>query len=329
MKKWKSLSWIVLLLTLVMGLAACGSGNASGNKDGGSASKGSESYSLLTGGTGGTYYPLGGQFANLWEDATGDKFTTQTTGASAENMATLQKREAEVAFSQTDIATYAIEGKEMFKEKIEGIKAIAALYPETVQIVTTEKSGINSIEDLKGKTVSVGAAGAGVNINAKQILEVHGMSFDDIKPQNLSFEESTDGIQSGAIDAAFITAGTPTGAVEGLSAQNKIKILNIEKDKQEKLIEKYPFYAEDTIKKGTYGIGSDVNTVAVKAMLVASDKMDEDTVYKMTKALFEADKINHAKGEFIKPETALEGLGDIEIHPGAAKYFKEKGIEKS
>ncbi|WP_449374927.1 TAXI family TRAP transporter solute-binding subunit, partial [Bacillus licheniformis] len=128
---------------------------------------------------------------------------------------------------------------------------------------------------------------------------------------------------------AFITAGTPTGAVEGLSAQNKIKIINIEEDKQKKLIEKYPFYAEDTIKKGTYGIGSDVNTVAVKAMLVASDKMDEDTVYKMTKALFEADKINHAKGEFIKPETALEGLGDIDIHPGAAKYFKEKGIEKS
>ncbi|ASB88550.1 TAXI family TRAP transporter solute-binding subunit [Bacillus sonorensis] len=329
MKRWKAISLPAFLLTLVMGLAACGSNDSSSDKEGGSASKGSGSYSLLTGGTGGTYYPLGGQFANLWEEATGDKFTTQTTGASAENMATLQKGEAEVAFSQTDIATYAIEGKEMFKQKIDGIKAIAALYPETVQIVTTEKSGIKSVDDLKGKTVSVGAAGAGVNINAKQILEVHGLTFDDIKPQNLSFEESTDGIQSGAIDAAFITAGTPTGAVEGLSAQNKIKILNIEEDKQKKLIEQYPFYAKDTIKRGTYGIGQDVSTVAVKAMLVATDKLDEDTVYQMTKALFEADKINHAKGEFIKPETALEGLGDIEIHPGAAKYFKEKGIEKS
>ncbi|MDA1474942.1 TAXI family TRAP transporter solute-binding subunit [Bacillus changyiensis] len=326
MNKWKGKMMIVMMLGLVMGMAACGGNQAS--KDGKDA-KGSGSYSLLTGGTGGTYYPLGGQFAKLWEEATGDKFTTQTTGASAENMATLQKGEAEVAFSQTDIATYAIEGKEMFKDKIDGIKAIAALYPETVQVVTTEKSGINSIEDLKGKTVSVGAAGSGVNINAKQILEVYGLSFEDIKPQNLSFEESTDGIQSGAIDAAFITAGTPTGAVEGLSAQNDIKILNIEKDKQKKLMDQYPFYASDTIKSGTYGIKEDVSTVAVKAMLVASDKLDEKTVYKMTKALFEAGKINHAKGKFIKAKTALEGLGSIDIHPGAAKYYKEKGIEKS
>ncbi|QNU05055.1 TAXI family TRAP transporter solute-binding subunit [Peribacillus butanolivorans] len=322
MKKLYSGFLLVSILMLIGIMTAC-----SGSKEGVSGG-GSQNLSLLTGGTGGTYYPLGGQIGNIISDNTKANITPQTSGASAENMETLRVGEAEIAFSQTDIGAYAIEGKEMFEGKpIDNIQAISSLYPETVQLVTTAKSGIKSVSDLKGKKVSVGAPGSGAYINAMQILEVHGLSDKDIKAQNLSFDESTDGIQAGNIDAAFITAGTPTGAVEALSVQNDIIIIPMADDKVQALVDKYPYYAEDTIPSGTYKIKSDIKTVAVKAMLVVSKDLDEELVYEMTKAIYEnTDKITHAKGKFITPETALEGLGDMELHPGAAKYFKEKGV---
>ncbi|MBK5458724.1 TAXI family TRAP transporter solute-binding subunit [Peribacillus sp. TH16] len=322
MKKLYSGFLLVSILMLIGIMTAC-----SGSKEGVSGG-GSQNLSLLTGGTGGTYYPLGGQIGNIISDNTKANITPQTSGASAENMETLRVGEAEIAFSQTDIGAYAIEGKEMFEGKpIDNIQAISSLYPETVQLVTTAKSGIKSVSDLKGKKVSVGAPGSGAYINAMQILEIHGLSDKDIKAQNLSFDESTDGIQAGNIDAAFITAGTPTGAVEALSVQNDIVIIPMEDDKVQALVDKYPYYAEDTIPSGTYKIKSDIKTVAVKAMLVVSKDLDEELVYEMTRAIYEnTDKITHAKGKFITPETALEGLGDMELHPGAAKYFKEKGV---
>lgn len=330
MGKNRSSFLIVIMLVLTMIIAACGGG---GNEDvsgdnGGNSGGDKQNLSLLTGGTGGTYYPLGGQIGKIITDNTDANITPQTSGASAENMETLRAGEAEIAFSQTDIAAYAIEGKEMFEGKpIDNIQAIGSIYPETVQLVTTEKSGIKSVEDLKGKSVSVGAPGSGAYINAMQLLEIHGLTSDDIKAQNLSFDESTDGIQSGTIDAAFVTAGTPTGAVEALSAQNDVVIVPFADDKIQSLIEKYPYYAKDTIPSGTYGIKADVNTVVVKAMLVVTKDLDENLVYEMTKALYEnTDKITHAKGKFITAETALEGLGDMKLHPGAAKYFEEKGI---
>lgn len=152
------------------------------------------------------------------------------------------------------------------------------------------------------------------------------MTMDDIKAQNLDFGESTGGLQDGNIDAAFITAGTPTGAVEGLSATNPVKIIPIEQDKIDALVEKYPYYANDTIPAGTYGLEEDVNTVAVMAMLAVVDDLSEDVVYDITKAIYDnTDKITHAKSEFIKLENALNGIG-VDLHPGAEKYFKEAGI---
>ncbi|WP_375088614.1 TAXI family TRAP transporter solute-binding subunit [Peribacillus sp. RS7] len=325
MRKFHKCFILVMILTVTSIITACGD-----SKTGGGSGSGNQNLSLLTGGTGGTYYPLGGQIGKIISDKTKANITPQTSGASAENMETLRVGEAEIAFSQTDIAAYALEGKEMFDGKpIDNILAISTLYPETVQIVTTAKSGIKSVEDLKGKKVSVGAPGSGAYINAMQILEIHGLSEKDIKGQNLSFDESAEGIQAGNIDAAFITAGTPTGAVEALSVQNDIIILPIAEDKIQALVNKYPYYAEDTIPSGTYKIKSEVKTVAVKAMLVVKKDLDEDLVYEMTKAVYNnTDQITHAKGDFITAETALEGLGDMEVHPGAAKYFKEKGVSK-
>ena len=242
-------------------------------------------------------------------------------------MTTLKDKNAEIAFSQTDISSYAVEGTEMFEgSPIDNVQAIGTLYPETIQIVTTEKSGIKSVEDLKGKKVSVGAPGSGTAPNAEQILEVHGLTFEDIKKQDLSFDESTQGIQDGNIDAAFVTAGTPTGAVESLAATEDIVIIPIGKDKIETLINKYPFYISEEIPSGTYGLDEAVSTVAVQAMLVVRDDLSEDLVYDITKALFEnMDSVQHAKADQINAENALDGVG-IVVHPGAQKYFEEKGI---
>lgn len=208
-------------------------------------------------------------------------------------------------------------------EVIDSVSAIGALYPETIQIVTTEGSGIAAFEDLAGKSVSVGAPGSGTYINAEQLLEIHGMTMDDIDAQNLDFGESQESLQSGQIDAAFITAGTPTGAVESLSATSDVNIVPVAADKAAELIEKYPYYAEDVVPSGTYGLTEEVPTVSVLAMLVVQNDISEDTVYDITKAIYEnTDQIQHAKAEFIKAETALDGIG-IDIHPGAQRYFDE------
>lgn len=329
MKKKRLYLSMVILLTLSMILAACGNKQEVEEKPGSGAEEdNSEFISILTGGTGGTYYPLGGSFAEIIKDATGIDTNAETSGASAENMTTLKNGDAEIAFSQTDIASYAVDGKLMFENnKVDNVQAIATLYPETIQIVTTKDSGIASVEDLKGKKVSVGAPGSGTVANAEQILEVHGMTFDDIEKQDLSFDESTQGIQDGTIDAAFVTAGTPTGAVESLGATEDVVIVPIEQDKIDSLIEKYPFYVKEEIPTGTYGLESAVTTVAVQAMLVAGSDLSEDVVYDVTKAIFEnIDKVTHAKGKLIKVENALNGVG-IEVHPGAQKYFDEKGVK--
>jgi len=328
----------VLLLVLVMILAACGgdsSKETTGSTDKEKDTSGTEAekaekpefISILTGGTGGTYYPLGGAFANIVSEETGIETNAETSGASAENMATLKDGDAEIAFSQTDIAAYAVEGTMMFDGAVvDNVQAIGTLYPETIQIVTTEKSGIKSVEDLKGKKVSVGAPGSGTVLNAEQILEMYGLTFDDIDKKDLSFDESTAGIQDGTIDAAFVTAGTPTGAVEALSATEDIVIVPVEQDKIDALIKKYPYYVQDEVPKGIYGLAEAVPTVAVQAMLVVRDDLSEEVVYDITKAIFEnLDQVSHAKAELIKAENALNGVV-IDVHPGAQKYYDEKGV---
>lgn len=338
MFKSKNLLFLMLLSTFVLILAACGSddeGSSTTETDNETSSgeattgedldfEGTKFVSILTGGTQGTYYPLGGTFADLITTDTGVKATAEVSQASAANMTSLANGDAEVAFVQTDIAYYATNGTLMFEgEAIDSVVALGALYPETVQLVTLADSGIKTFADLKGKKVSVGAPGSGTFANAEQLLEIHGLTMDDIEAQNLDFGESTDGIQSGQIDAAFITAGYPTGAVEALNATNGVYIIPVEADKAEELIAKYPYYAVDNIPSGTYGLEADIPAVSVGAMLAVQKDLPEDLVYAMTKAIYDnTDKISHAKGAFIKAESGLDGIG-IDVHPGAQRYFDE------
>ncbi|MER2261314.1 MAG: TAXI family TRAP transporter solute-binding subunit [Psychrobacillus sp.] len=331
MKK-RQFKWLAILsIFALVFLAACGtsdsdSGSESGSGDSAKTKADYKFLSILTGGTQGTYYPLGGTFAELVTEETGIKTTAEVSQASAANMTALHEDdEGQIAFVQTDIAYYGTEGTEMFKgNKLDTVVAIGALYPETVQLVTLADSGINSFEDLKGKKVSVGAPGSGTYANAEQLLEIHGLSIeDDIEAQNLDFGESTDGLSTGQIQAAFITAGYPTSAVEALNATKKVNIISVTEDKAKELIEKYPYYAVDAVPKGTYGLSEEVPVVSVLAMLAVKKDLPEDLVYEITKGIYgNTDKISHAKGEFIKAETALDGIG-IEVHPGAQKYFDE------
>jgi len=336
---------IVMLAMFTFILVACGGGNSNStgntvnnnnnenetenanNNDEGEDADLPEFISLLTGGTSGTYYPLGGAIAKIILDETGIQVDALSSNASADNVMALKDGEAELAFVQTDVMADAASAINAFDEPVDNVLGMGSLYPETIQIVTIADSGIETVEDLAGKKVSVGAPGSGTYINAEQILEVHGMTMDDIEAQNLDFGESSGGIKDGNIDAAFITAGTPTGAVEELQATSDVHIVPVAADKAAELIDKYPYYATDTIPAGTYGLEEAIDTVAVLAMLVVRDDISEDAVYEMTKALYEnADSIAHAKAEYISIENAVDGIG-VELHPGAMKYYMEAGLE--
>lgn len=322
-KRFRILAFISMIALLV--LSACNSDDSSKGSDSGKTKEDYDFLSVLTGGTQGTYYALGGALADIISQETGVKTTAEVSQASAANMTALKDGSAEIAFVQTDIAYYASKGEMMFDgEVIDNVSAIGALYPETVQLVTLEKNGIKSFEDLKGKKVSVGAPGSGTYANAEQLLEIHGLSMKDIQAQDLDFGESQESLQAGQIDAAFITAGTPTGAVEGLNAVAQVYIVPVSEDKAEELISKYQYYAKEVIPAGTYGIKEDTPTVSVGAMLIIQNDVPEDLAYEITKAIYDnASKLTHPKGALIKAETGLDGIG-IPVHPGAQKYFDEK-----
>ncbi|RWZ58041.1 TAXI family TRAP transporter solute-binding subunit [Halobacillus fulvus] len=330
----KSLLSVAMLVILSLVLAACGGGTADPDEGGESAEGGEgepQFINILTGGTQGTYYPLGGSFATIINDNVENVEANATsTGASVENVNTLADGDGEIAFVQTDIAAYAANGELMFEgDQKDNIQAMGSLYPETIQIVTTADSGIETVADLEGKVVSVGAPGSGTYANAENILSIHDLNIDeDIQARNLDFGDSTSGIQDGTIDAAFITSGTPTGAVESLAATADINIVKFEGDKVQELIDEYGYYAEDEIPEGTYGLEEAVTTVAVQAMLITHSDLSEDLVYEMTKAIYEnSDQVQHSKGEMITAESALQGVG-IDIHPGAQKYFDEVGVSQ-
>ena len=281
-----------------------------------------------TGGTAGTYYPIGGAMAEILNsNIKGMNASAQSTGASVANINMLKDGSIDMAIVQNDITYYAVNGTEMFKDKaVTNLRGIATLYPETCQFVTLDKSGIKSIADLKGKRVAVGAAGSGAEANARQILEAYGITYNDIVAQYLSFAEGASALKDGNVDAAFLTAGFPTASVQDISSQNKIRLLPVDSAKADALIAKYPFYTKTVVPAGTYaGFDEDVSTVSVMAMLVCTDKVDDALGYDIAKALFtNLDRIQaaHSVGKLITKEGALNGM-PLPMNAGEEKFFKE------
>jgi uncharacterized protein len=287
---------------------------------------------LATGGTAGTYYPLGGAMGKIWNSKIpGMNVTAQTSGASAENVRLINKKEVELALVQSDILDFAFTAKEAFKEPLKAMSAIAVLYPEVIQVVVRADSPAKSFADLKGMKIGVGAPGSGTEANFRQLLDVYGLSKDDVKGQFLSFSESADGFKDKHIDAFIVTAGIPNAGIMDVGTQHAIRLLNISPEIMAKLTQKYPFLSPVKVPGNTYkGLADEVHTVAVNAVLIASNELKEDVVYNLTKSLFDnlADLgAAHAKGKELSLETAVKGAG-IPFHPGAVKYYKEKGVMK-
>lgn len=290
-----------------------------------------KNFILATGGTSGTYYPFGGAIANIWNTKIDNmNVTAQATGASAENLRLISNGDAEFATVQNDVMDYAYRGSDMFAgQKLPNLASIGTLYPEVVQIAASKESGITSIADFRGKRVSVGDAGSGVEFNAKQILEGYGITFDDIKKNNLSFKESAEGLQNGTLDACFVTAGVPNSALQELAFTAGLILIPVDGPEADAICEKYSFYTRTTIPEGTYkGTDTDTEALAIKATMAVSASLDENTVYEMTKALFDnLDELGaaHAKGKEVTARAAVTGIS-VPFHPGAERYFKEIGV---
>lgn len=286
---------------------------------------------MATGGTSGTYYPFGGALAQAIDAGTGYiRVNVNATGASAENVQQIGGGLADLAIVQNDVMDYAYNATNTWTgEAVTGMSTLMSLYPEVCQLIVSADSGINSVADLAGKRVSTGDIGSGVEANATQILEAYGLTVADISQEHLSFAASADAMKDKTIDAFFATSGTPNTAVMDLQTSRDIKVINLDDDKINSLIAKYPFYAKVTLSSDDYSfLAEPVNTVAVQATLIASPEMDEQVAYDIVKAIIEGkDAITaaHAKGAYISKEYAIQGVS-VAFHPGAEKYFKEIGV---
>ncbi|MBZ4652847.1 MAG: transporter solute receptor, family [Peptococcaceae bacterium] len=326
----KKIIALILVLSLILTLAV-GCGNSSNAGKPAEPKKEPVYITIVTGGSSGPYFALGGAVAKLFnEKIPGANASVQSTGASAVNATLLGEKKAELAFAMNDVVSYAYTGTEVFKDKgaVKNLRGLASLYPNYVQVVTLAKTGIKSINDLKGKRVGVGAPGSGTEVNARQILEAYGITYKDIKPDYLSYAEAIEQMKNGAVDAAFLTSGLPNSNILDLCTTQDVRIVPIEPQMVEKLAEKYPFYTSVPIPGGTYDDKEDVPTAAVTTILVVREDMKEDLVYNMTKTIFEnLDVIvsTHSAAKDIKLEKIKKGM-PIPFHPGAEKYFKEKGI---
>lgn len=309
----KKIIALVLALALAFTLVACGGGTT---------------MTMGTGGTAGTYYAYGGVIGNQIKSAAGITVKVVSTDGSKANILGIDAGNYQLGTVQSDVMDYAWNGLRTFENegKIESFRVVGGLYAEAVQLVTMDPN-IKTVADLRGKKVSIGAAGSGVYFNAMDVLNAAGLTETDIVPQYQSFADSADALKDGKIDAAFIVAGAPTPAIQELASTSSVYLVPIDGDIAKKVMETSPFYATYKIPAGTYnGQTADVTTVTIKATLIVSASASEEDVYNLTKAIFDnKEAITHAKAAELSLENATDGM-TVPFHKGAAKYFAEKGI---
>ena len=327
---------LVLAAAMMLTVALTGCGNSNAPAASGSPAPADSGKKLdivlATGSTSANYYAVGGVMSTVLNDKlTKSNITVTSTGASKANVQLLQDNEANFAILQNDVAYYASTGTDLFEGEAAYTEwgALCSLYDEVVQVFTLDPS-IKSFSDLKGKTVSVGAAGSGDNFAAGQIFAEFGMTFDDVNAVYQSYSDSAEGMKDGKIDAAFCVSGAPTTALVDLAATagKPLNIITLEDEHIDGLMADYPFYAKTVIPAGTYDKqDADVTTVAIRAMLVARADVSEDVVYELMTEMFgnlDALATGHAKFANLSLETAKNGVS-IDYHPGAQKFLTEKG----
>ncbi len=307
---------ISLTLVLVLALASCG---------------GTTKLAMGTGGTGGTYYAFGGVLGQYIKNNAGFDCVPLPTDGSKANIQGIDAGEYQLGTVQSDVMAYAWQGTNSFAKdgKIDSFRVIGGLYAEAVQLITVDPE-IKTVADLAGKKVSIGAPASGVYFNAIDVLAAVGLTESDIQAQYQSFNDSAESLKDGRIDAAFVVAGAPTPAVMELMTTNQnARLVPIDGEVSATIMASCPYYTEYKIPAGTYnGQTEDVTTITVKATLIVSADLDEDTVYAITKAIFDnaADIAKeHAKGAELSIENATSGM-TAPFHKGAAKYFAEKGV---
>lgn len=324
---------LVLVLAMISGCASTSTEEPAGGEPAAEEPAAEEPAETVfvnigTGGTAGTYFPLGGAFAEIWNNSIpGVNATAQSTGASVANINLLKDGKVEVVIVQNDIAMYSHEGLLMFEgDAFANLMGLCTMYSEPLQIVTTDPE-IKSIADLAGKDVAVGAIGSGVEANARQVIAAAGLDFDnDINAKFLSFSEASSGLKDGQVDVAFLTAGIPTAAIQDLSSVRDVFVVPLDGMYAETLKSDYSFFTDYVIPAGTYkGQEADVMTLTVKSMLVVSGDLDEELAYQLTKQIYENhDRVvaAHNVGQYITIDTALDGMS-VPVHPGAQRYFDE------
>ncbi|MBF9030564.1 TAXI family TRAP transporter solute-binding subunit [Rhodobacterales bacterium HKCCE3408] len=291
-----------------------------------------EQLSIATGGTGGVYYPMGGGLAEVINNhIDGYSATAEVTGASVENMGLVATGDADLAIGLADTVAQAYSGTGRFEgQQLPMIRAVGSLYANMVQIVALESSGITSLEDLRGRRVSVGAPGSGTEVNADAILQANGITYDDIEEQRLNFNETADALANGDIDAGFWSVGAPTSSILNLATTNDIVIIQLTEEELAAAAAADPTFAITTLAGGNYnGVDEDITVLGIPNVLVASSEMSDDLAYAITRAMFE----NIADLQAVHPaanETTVEftmSATPIPLHPGALRYYEEIGAE--
>ncbi len=291
---------------------------------------------ISTGGTGGTYYPLGGILAQALTEKVPEVVTTSQAGqASVANLNLIRDKQVESAFVQSNVAYNAYNGLEQFKDKpAKNVRFIASLYPETIQIVARADSKIRTVKDIKGKRLVPGDRGSGTEVDTLNVLAAYGYTYKDFAGVDwLSFSGGAQRLQDKQADVTFTTAGWPTAAITELAISTNIVLVPIDEARIKDITKKFPFYSRIVIPKGTYkGQDKDVATITTMAQWVVGAEVPEDVVYKMTKALWETGAAKmaqaHAQGKNVTLKTALDGMA-VPLHPGAEKYYKEVGVIKA
>ena len=290
-------------------------------------------FRIGTGGTAGTYYPVGGMIANAVSQPGKIVVTAQASNGSLANVTGIAGGAMESGFSQADVATWAQKGSGIFEGKpgVPGLRLIANLYPESIHLVARKGQGIRTPADLKGKRVALDEPGSGTLINARMVLAAYGVQESDIKPEYIKPNQAGDKLKDGALDAFFFVGGAPAGAIAELASSGAgIELVPLTGPQADGLRMANPYFAVDTIAAGTYKDVPAVQTLAVGAQWVTSAKADTETVYQITKSLFsdatqKTLQAGHARGKFITKENAVKGVA-IPFHPGAEKYYREVGL---